>query len=299
MSIFVLKLLALIAMILDHITEVLGWGGWNILPINATYLRYIGRISYPIFAFCIVNGWTHSRDRKKYFLRICLCAIVSQIPYSLALYTPNHQPIGIGKGFYFHFMPIFFCVALLCTLTYWYFILNQKCDASIWIILFTGSLPAILLDVSHIWILSDSLNVLYTLALGMMVLYVIDVYRLKIHWWEKGWLTAICALTLLAYGSRADYGIRLMGVILIVALYLTREYQVIQSAVVLLWGCLLYGIIIGNWTNALATAIPAAFVLLYNSKGKRIGKVPQYLFYGFYPIHLLLIGVINIYFRLC
>lgn len=300
MSIFALKLIALITMLIDHIAEVLGWEGWNILPIDATWLRYIGRISFPIFAFCIVSGWTHSSDKKKYFLRLCLFAIVSQIPYSLAFYTPNLMPVVNDSGTPFHFrtMPIFFCVALLCAFTYWYFVLDKKYGASIWIILLTCALPAILLKVNYMWILSDSLNVLYTLALGMMALYVIEKFKSRMRWWEYIWLIAVDILAFMAYGSNADYGICLMGVILIAALYLTREHQITQALVIVLWGCLLYGIIIGNWKNALATVIPAALILLYNSKGGQNGRFTKYLFYGFYPVHLILIGLINVYFRL-
>lgn len=300
MSIFALKLIALIAMLIDHVAEVLGWEGWNILSVDATWLRYIGRILFPIFAFCIVNGWMHSHNRKRYFLRLCACAIVSQIPFSLAFYAPNLQPIanGNGKPFYFHLVPIFGIVALLCAVTYWFFVLNKKYDASIWIILLTCSLPTIILKVNHMWVLSDSLNVLYTLALGMMVLYAIERYQSKMRWWEYVWLVAICVLALLAYGSNADYGIWLTGVILIVTLYLTREHQVMQAIVVVLWGCLLYGIIIGNWKNALVTVIPAILILLHSSKDRQDRGGSKYLFYGFYPIHLLLIGFVNMHFRL-
>lgn len=300
MSIFVLKLIALIAMLIDHVAEVFGWEGWNTLTIDAKWLRYIGRVSFPIFAFCIVSGWVHSHNRKKYFQRLCLCAIISQIPYSLAFYTPNLMPVrkGFETPFYFHVMPLFLGVALFCTFTYWYFVLNKKFDATIWLILLTCALPAILLRVNYMWIMTGSFNVLYTLALGMMILYIIEKYKSKMRWWKYVWLTAAGILALLAYGSNADYGICLMGVILIVALYLTRERQTMQAIVIVLWGFLLYGIIIGNWKNALATVIPAALVLLYNSKAGQNERHAKYLFYSFYPVHLLLIGFINIYFRL-
>lgn len=300
MSIFTLKLIALIAMCIDHIAGVFGGEGWNILPINATWLRYIGRISFPIFAFCIANGWIYSHDRKKYFLRLCLCAVASQIPYSLAFYTPNHLTItnGSEKSFYFHLMSIFMGLALLCAITYWYFVLNKKYDASVWIIFSTCSLPAILLKVNYMWILSDCLNVLYTLILGMMVLFTIEKYKLKMRWWENIWLSVTCIFVFWAYGCNADYGVCLMGVILIVALYSTRKYQAIQALVIVLWGYLLYGIIINNWKSALATMIPAVLILLYNSKSGRTGKIFKHPFYGFYPIHQILIGLINMRFKL-
>ena len=114
MSIFVLKVIALIAMALDHIAEVFGWEGWNILSLNASKLRYIGRLSYPIFAFCIVSGWINTHDRKKYFSRICLCAFMSQIPFSLAFCIPNLSIISSNESdFSFRLMFALLPVALL------------------------------------------------------------------------------------------------------------------------------------------------------------------------------------------
>ena len=59
MSNFILKLLALCAMFIDHIAEVLGWEGWGFFSFDTHFLRYIGRISYPIFAFCIITEWRY------------------------------------------------------------------------------------------------------------------------------------------------------------------------------------------------------------------------------------------------
>ena len=86
MSVFILKLIAMLAMLLDHVAEVFGWTGWDVLPVNASIIRCIGRISFPVFAFFIVNGWKYTRNREKYFLRLALCGIVSHIPFTLAFY---------------------------------------------------------------------------------------------------------------------------------------------------------------------------------------------------------------------
>lgn len=63
-----LKLVALITMILDHVGLF-----WNI-----EFLRVIGRISFPIYCFLIVKGVEKSKDLKKYSIRILVLAILSQ-----------------------------------------------------------------------------------------------------------------------------------------------------------------------------------------------------------------------------
>jgi len=69
----VLKIIAVVAMLIDHI------GAYFFPDILA--FRIIGRIAFPIFAFFIAEGWKHTRSRKKYFLILCIFAIVSQVPY--------------------------------------------------------------------------------------------------------------------------------------------------------------------------------------------------------------------------
>ena len=69
----VLKIIAVVSMLLDHL-------GLIIFP-NVIFLRVIGRIAFPIFAFCIAEGLYYTKSRKKYILTLLLFAIISQIPY--------------------------------------------------------------------------------------------------------------------------------------------------------------------------------------------------------------------------
>lgn len=67
LSDFALKYLAMVLMILDHIHYFFEFTGK--VPILFTWL---GRLSAPLFLFCVIQGFTHTHDRKKYFLRIYL-----------------------------------------------------------------------------------------------------------------------------------------------------------------------------------------------------------------------------------
>lgn len=48
-----------------------------------TWLNYVGRLAFPIFAFQITEGYAHTKNLKKYFLRLFLFALISQIPFAL------------------------------------------------------------------------------------------------------------------------------------------------------------------------------------------------------------------------
>ena len=77
MSSFVLKIIAIITMFCDHLGDAIYK---KISPFN-----YIGRIAFPIFAFQISEGFLHTKNLKKYFIRLMVFAFISQIPYILFL----------------------------------------------------------------------------------------------------------------------------------------------------------------------------------------------------------------------
>lgn len=73
-----LKLIAVVSMLIDHVGAVFFE--------NAVWMRCVGRLAMPIFCFFIAEGYFHTRDRKKYLLRIGLFALIAEIPFDLAFY---------------------------------------------------------------------------------------------------------------------------------------------------------------------------------------------------------------------
>ena len=62
-------------MLFDH-------AGAFIFP-SLSFLRVIGRISFPIFAYQLSLGYSMTSNRKKYAERLLFFALISQIPYHL------------------------------------------------------------------------------------------------------------------------------------------------------------------------------------------------------------------------
>ena len=86
-----LKIIAMISMVIDHVGDM-------IFP-ELLWLRMIGRLAMPVFAFCITEGYIHTRNRKKYLLRMGIFALISEVPFDLAFEGKiglSHQNIMVS-----------------------------------------------------------------------------------------------------------------------------------------------------------------------------------------------------------
>lgn len=88
---FHLKLIALATMIVDHIGVVL---------VPVPFLRNIGRVAFPLYAFLIAEGCRHTRSRERYLLRLGLLALVSEIPFDLAFHSWAADILSLAKIFH-------------------------------------------------------------------------------------------------------------------------------------------------------------------------------------------------------
>lgn len=107
-----LKLIAIITMLIDHtaavvLARILLQGrtsdAYAYLYVIYIIMRNIGRIAFPIFCFLLVEGFMHTRDRKKYAMRLGLFALISEIPFDLAF---------SGKILEFGYQNVFFTLFL-------------------------------------------------------------------------------------------------------------------------------------------------------------------------------------------
>ena len=85
-----LKLWAMWSMLLDHAGAVLIENtslyqitGFRMLAVAC---RLIGRISFPLICFLLIEGFCHTEDRRKYLMRMGCFALISEIPFDLAFF---------------------------------------------------------------------------------------------------------------------------------------------------------------------------------------------------------------------
>lgn len=99
-----LKLIAIIAMFIDHFAAIIldryltakGFLALTeetiLLPENRNLLiiygvdmimRLIGRLGFPLFCFLLIEGYYHTRSKVKYGMRLAMFALISEIPFDL------------------------------------------------------------------------------------------------------------------------------------------------------------------------------------------------------------------------
>ncbi|MEG0753222.1 MAG: TraX family protein [Angelakisella sp.] len=86
MSGFTLKIIAMLTMVVDHI-------GLVFFP-EMLWMRIIGRISFPLFAFAAAEGARYTHDRQKYLTRLLLWGVIAEVPFDLMCHQSPFFPLS-------------------------------------------------------------------------------------------------------------------------------------------------------------------------------------------------------------
>ena len=229
---------ALIFMLFDHL-----WG--TIVPGN-DWMTCIGRLSFPIFAFMIVEGYFHTKNLKKYVLRLLVFAIISEIPFNLAMgsrvFYPLHQNVLWS-----------FLIAI--GLMHW----NEKAKATQkkWRQIVVGCVTVLLGYILGLLTMVDYYHA------GILTVLVFYFFRQK-KWWS--YLAQFVCLWYINTEILGGFG-----------------YEIP-----------LFGktVFVQRQGFALLALIP---IWLYRGKQGYHSKMLQYVYYAFYPVHLLILGLIKIF----
>lgn len=228
-----LKIIAMIAMTIDHITSVV-YPGYP-KNIGIITLHTIGRLAAPIFWFFIAEGYFYTRNFKKYLQRMLIFTVVSHFAYNFAFGIP--------------FTPFKTSV------------FNQT---SIFLGFFFALIALKIQSINN-----SELKPWMKTALSI----VCCVLAFPADWSSPG------ALVIVSHGNnRGNFKKQMINMLLYIGIYACVYFIFIDK---------IYGLL----QMAVALAIP----LLRNYNGQR-GKMKglKWFFYIYYPLHLILCGIIRI-----
>lgn len=227
-----LKVIAIIAMTIDHIADLLYPGMPNNIITNI--LHIIGRLTAPIMFFFICEGFFYTKNLKKYITRLFAFALISHFAYCFS-FGINYIPFSTGEIF------------------------NQT-------------------------------SIMWTLAWSVIALYIV-YEKNNFKEWQK-WLLVIL-IDVITFS--ADWSC--IGVMIILSMYGNRENLEKQMKGMMFWTSI-YALVSFIFVNKIYGIIQLFVILVYpllrrynGEKGK--AKWLKWFFYIYYPLHLVIIGVLR------
>lgn len=276
-SILDLKYIAIIAMVIDHITVAfLRTAALSSSPQSVSFILYavlrgIGRLTMPLMVFCLVEGFTHTRNLRRYLARLFVFAVISHFAfvyfnYGSFFFTPKH--------------PIYFQTGIIAALFF-----------------------ALLL-----------LTVLFKtqLFIGVKILLSIVIFFLSFF---CDWTFYPLLLTLIFYLFREHIFLKIFTYILSIPfwIFFNRYTAIVKNSIAVNRVNVLHA---WNETIAyfekyyyfqlfmLGLFLVIPFIALYNGKKTKLKNadtpkrqaVKKYFFYIFYPAHLIVLGWLKTFF---
>lgn len=264
---FQLKYIALITMVFDHIHYFFDYTGK--IPI---WFTMIGRLAAPLFLFTVIEGFVHTHNRKKYFLKIYALAILMgliQFGFYNFLY-----PLVRPDGFFPQNMMLSSFAILLVALQGIAWIQEKKYLKGIPTLLFPLLLPWLLVP---FYLLGQNKPV-FTLFINLLNFTVFPTHTSISDGGTWLLLTGIAMYLChknLKKEVLAFVSVSLVWVLMAIVLSRPSFHDLMFKYI--------------EWMEICA----APLMLCYN--GQR-GKGSKYLFYVFYPTHIYLLYALSVIF---
>lgn len=233
-----LKVIAMIAMLCDH-------AGKMLFP-QYRIMRIIGRMAFPIYAYCLAVGCVYTKNPLRYLGRIVLLALISQPLYAVSMghSTPSmyalsftEQPIRAALNFYI-----------------------------------------------ESWTKKPS--ILVALALGMLLIWTLRERKLV--------FTAALAVFIWLVQDKLDYGVKGIALMLLFYVFASRRWLSLPCVLAFMvwWGLQGsgYNVFGVRFSSQMFAIMSLPFIYLRTNTGIRL---PKWLFYAFYPAHLVLILLLD------
>lgn len=280
---FILKIIALIFMTIDHVGVFLPSS-----PLQFTF-RVLGKIALPIFIYTTLEGCKKTKDIKKYMLRLGVMSIFMYIAIVIAQLV-----LYFNNGYLLVFQNIFFTLLNLVFIYYLFFVnknKNKRRMVILPILIFIGSYIFFLLRINGISefissIFVDGLTTMYALEAPIMfvgALLGIYIYEEIVRKRLNNDETLVNEFLCSKKAQLSRNIIMCLSIALVSLIMYLFTYENIPSFT------------FGNtcvYNTYFIICFP--FILLYNGKRGFNNKIVNGAFYLYYPLHIGIIALIFI-----
>ena len=280
---FILKIIALIFMTIDHVGVFLPSS-----PLQFTF-RVLGKIALPIFIYTTLEGCKKTKDIKKYMLRLGVMSILMYIAIVIAQLV-----FYFNNGYLLVFQNIFFTLLNLVFIYYLIFVnknKNKRWMIILPILIFIGSYIFFLLRINGISefissIFIDGLTTMYALEAPIMfvgALLGIYIYEYIVRKRLNNDETLVNEFLCSKKAQLSRNIIMCLSIALVSLIMYSFTYENIPSFT------------FGNtcvYNTYFIICFP--FILLYNGKRGFNNKIVNGAFYLYYPLHIGIIALIFI-----
>jgi len=277
----ILKIIAVVAMTFDHLGTIayMFYGSHAWISVFYDVAKIIGRLALPIFIYLIFEGYKHTSNLPKYFLRLAIMGVAVYAFENIVAYTIPDFSTSI---YYLGNIFVDLILVLLMVTLFYSKIIWQKCLIILPIMYFVFTMflqCSIIPQTKALFVITNGLVPQYPLATPFIVLIYIGLHSIyKIF--EKNQLKGAeldeeTQTSLDLRSSKFTYAITLL--LLSITMHLLT-YTTLPSPI--------------NSVSATYFVIGAVPILFYNGLLGKKSKKLQYAFYLYYPLHLVIIFLI-------